>query len=507
MTHGNATPLALEARGLRKTFGATEALKGVDLDVRPGECVALLGENGAGKSTLVRIVSGEVAADDGAVEIAGKPLLDPSPAAAAALGVAVIHQELSFVGPMSVAENLFLSRLPRRRPLALFVDRARLQREARAALAEIAPHIGIRRKMADLRVADCQLVEIARAVASGASLILMDEPTSALNADEVEHLFAIVGTLKQRGVAILYISHRLDEIRRVADRVVVLRDGLRVAEHATGDATREQLVSEIVGKELRAVLRRAQEDVSVETEILVSVRDVGVPGVLAPMSFDLHAGQILGLYGLAGSGVESVAQAIIGGLKATGDVTVGGRRVRRRSPASCRKAGLALVPSDRRLEGLFPLLPVATNIAITQLGARGGPALVLRRQERALARPWIGALDVRPADPDLPISALSGGNQQKAIVARWLVTTPRAFVMDEPTKGIDVGAKSQMYSLIHDLAKEGMGILVISPDLPELMSISSHIGVVTRGSLIGIYATETIDEQTVVDLAIGGHAA
>jgi ABC-type sugar transport system ATPase subunit len=307
---------------------------------------------------------------------------------------------------------------------------------------------------------------------------------------------------------VLYISHRLDEIRRVADSVVVLRDGRRVASHRAGDVPREQLVSEIVGKELRAFLREAPgEEITAEGEVVVAVREVSVPGTLAPVSFNLHAGQILGLYGLAGSGVEVVGQAIFGGIRATGEVVVGGRRLRRRSPAICQKAGLALVPSDRRFEGLFPLLPVATNIALTKLGSGSGLNRVSRPQERAVARRWIEALDVRPNNPDVPISALSGGNQQKSIVARWLVTRPKAFVMDEPTKGIDVGAKSQMYQLIYDLAKDGMAIVVISPELPELMSLCSHIGVVTRGRLVGIYATGSVDEQTIVDLAIGGHAA
>ena len=502
----NAT-LALEARGLRKTFGATQALKGVDLEVACGEVVALVGENGAGKSTLVRIVSGEVAADEGAVGIAGRPLTEPSPGAAAALGVAVIHQELSFVGTMSVAENIFLSRLPTRGPLSL-LDRSRLLGDAREALSRIAPHVDARRKMDELRVGDRQLVEVARAVTSGASLILMDEPTAALNADEVERLFAVVRALKEHDVGVLYISHRLDEIRQVADSVVVLRDGRRVAAHAVGDVSREQLVGEIVGKELRAFLREAPgEELEAEGEVRLELRDVAIPGVLEPVSLSVRARQILGLYGLAGSGVELVAQAVFGALPATGEVLVDGKALRKRSPARCRKAGLALVPADRRFDGLFPLLPVASNIRMTELGERGALAVVTRPQERAAARGWIEKLDVRPPNPDVPISALSGGNQQKSIVARWLVTRPSAFVLDEPTKGIDVGAKSQMYQLIYDLATEGVAVLVISPELPELMSLCSHIGIVTRGRLAGIFPTAAVDEQTVVDIAIGGHAA
>jgi ABC-type sugar transport system ATPase subunit len=336
----------------------------------------------------------------------------------------------------------------------------------------------------------------------------MDEPTAALNAEEVLRLFDVVRSLREHGVGVLYISHRLDELQQVADGVVVLRDGSRVASHRVGDVTRDRLVAEIVGKELGEFLREGvAEEHEAAGEVRLELRNVGVPGFLQPMSFGVRSDQILGLYGLAGSGVEHVAQAIFVGAGATGEVLVEGEPVRRRNPARCRKAGLALVPADRRSEGLFPVLSVAANISITEVGARNALALVTRPQERAIASRWIGELDVRPANPDLAISGLSGGNQQKAIIGRWLVTRPRAFVLDEPTRGIDVGAKSQIYHLISNLAAEGAAVVVVSSDLPELMSLCTHIGVVSRGRLVGIYPRAGVSEERVVDLAIGGHAA
>lgn len=497
----------LEVRRLEKSYGGTQALQGVDLDVHRGECVALVGENGAGKSTLVRIVSGEVAADSGSVSIAGSPLRHVSPAAASQLGVAVIHQELSFVGEMSVAENLFLARFPRRGPLRLFVDRSRLHPLARAALADVAPHIDPARRMEELRFADRQLVEIARAISSGAALILMDEPTSALNADEVEHLFEIIRRLKARDVGVLYISHRLDEVARVADSIIILRDGRRVAGHATGTVPREQLVREIVGNDVRATVGDGGHIQIDEGDVRLEIRDVGVPGSLAPVNLSLHAGQIVGLYGLAGSGVELVGQAIFGGIDASGEIVVGGKRLRRRRPAACRKAGLAFVPSDRRSDGLFPLLSVATNVALAEFGARGALSRASRRHEDGLARPWMDAVDIRPRDTTVPAGALSGGNQQKSIIARWLVTHPQAFVLDEPTKGIDVGARAQVYELIRKLARDGLALLVISAELPELLGLCSHIGVISRGRLTEVYKTDSVDEATILDIAIGGHQA
>jgi ABC-type sugar transport system ATPase subunit len=494
----SSTPPAKTTQVLRcvdvhKRFGATQALRGVSLHVDAGEVVALLGENGAGKSTLVRCVAGEVAPDAGDIWLAEQ-------------SVAVVHQELSYVGPTSVAENLLLARLPRHRTFSFLLDRRRLVEQAREMLAPIAPDIDVRARMSDLRVGDRQLVEIARAVGAGAAAVLMDEPTAALTAVEVGKLFAAVAALRGQGVGILYISHRLDEIQRIADRAVVLRDGAVVGTHRVGEVSREELVADIVGRQLGAFLREHQVDQEVDGgRQSLEVTGLTVPGRLRSLDLRVRPGEIVGLYGLAGSGVELVAKAVVGAVPATGEVTVDGRRLKRRTPAACRRAGLAHVPSDRREEGIFPLLSVGTNIAMSTMADRGGAAVVTRASDRDAGRHWAERLDIRPRDPDVPVSALSGGNQQKSIFARWLAIQPRVFVLDEPTKGVDVGAKSQMYELIATVAAQGTGVLVISSELPELMTLCNRIGVVTRGALAGMYPTASVDEQTLVDAAIGGH--
>jgi ABC-type sugar transport system ATPase subunit len=487
------TAPVLRCDGVHKSFGATQALRGVSLHVDAGEVVALLGENGAGKSTLVRCVAGEVAPDAGDIWIDER-------------GVAVVHQELSYVGPTSVAENLLLARLPRHRTFPFLLDRRRLVEQAREMLAPIAPDIDVRARMSDLRIGDRQLVEIARAVGAGAAAVLMDEPTAALTASEVAKLFAAVEALRGQGVGILYISHRLDEIQRVADRAVVLRDGAVVGTHRIGEVSREDLVADIVGRQLGAFSREHRDEPETETNPSLEVTGLTVPGRLRSLDLRVRPGEIVGLYGLAGSGVELVAKALVGAVPATGEVTVDGQRLKRRTPAACRRAGLAHVPSDRREEGIFPLLSVGTNIAMSAMADRGGAAVVTRASDRDAGRQWAERLDIRPRDPDAPVSALSGGNQQKSIFARWLAVRPRVFLLDEPTKGVDVGAKSQMYELIATVAAQGAGVLVISSELSELTTLCNRIGVVTRGALAGMYPTASVDEQHLVDAAIGGHS-
>lgn len=502
----NARIAALECRGLVKSFGSTQALKGVDLTIQKGEVVALLGHNGAGKSTLVNIVSGAVAADSGGVQIGGRQLVEASPAAASALGVAVIHQELSFVGSMDVAENLFLPRLPKKRRLPVMLDRQRLYREAGKVLQQFAPHIDVRARMGDLRVGTRQLIEIARAVASGASLILMDEPTAALNAAEVSTLFDTVAKLKAVGTGVLYISHRIDEVERVADSVVVLRDGRKVAEHQVGKVTRQQLVNEIVGRELETFVTsipHASGEGGGEAELLV--QQVGVPGSLQPMTFEVMSGEIVGLYGLAGSGVEMVAPALFGAVSASGEVVIHGRRLRgRRSPARSRDAGLALVPAERRLDALVPALSVAKNITLAAVARRGLAAVVPQKWERQQALRWITDLEIRPADPDARIMALSGGNQQKSVFARWLAMRPRVFLLDDPTRGVDVSARLQMYRIIERLAAEGGAILLVSSEASELASICHRVGIVYRGRLLGPFQMEGLDEKRIIEMALQG---
>jgi ABC-type sugar transport system ATPase subunit len=333
----------------------------------------------------------------------------------------------------------------------------------------------------------------------------MDEPTAALNAGEVDALFSAVAALRSRGVGVLYISHRLDEIQRVGDRVIVLRDGERVGVHDVAAVTREQIVAEIVGRQLGAFRRehRAEAGESGGPPAL-EISGLSVPDRLQSLDLTVRPGEIVGLYGLAGSGVETVAKAVVGATPGGGTISVSGRTLRRRTPASCRAAGLAHVPADRRGEGIFPLQSVGTNIAVSAMAGRGMATPVTRADDRRAGREWAERLDIRPRDPDIAVGNLSGGNQQKSIFARWLAVRPRAFVLDEPTKGVDVGAKSQMYDLIANVAQDGAGVIVISSELSELVTLCTRIGVITRGRLVGVYPTTSVDEQRLVDLAIGG---
>jgi ABC-type sugar transport system ATPase subunit len=503
---------ALSCQDVRKSFGASRALRGVDVAVSVGEAVAVLGENGAGKSTLVRIIGGEIAPDHGAVVIGGTALAEHTPSAATALGVAVIHQELSYVGPMSVAENIMLGRLPTlgtRGVRRLLLDRRRMHQAAAAALSLVGAHIDPQRRMSALSIGDRQLVEVARAFASGASLILMDEPTAALGAYEVTRLFEAIAVLKAQHVGVLYISHRLDEIARVADRIVVLRDGRKVAEHDVGTVSRKQLVTEIVGKELVTVMGTAEPPapVAAAARPRLELRGIEVSGRIRGVDLSVARGEIVGLYGLFGSGLEVLGPAIFGSIRAGGEVLVDDQRLRRRDPARCVKAGLAMVPADRRADGLLPIMSLAANITIARHAARGSAHLIAGRRDRLTAQESVRRIDIRPADPDVPVRKLSGGNQQKSIFARWLLTTPKAFVLDEPTRGIDVGARAQMYQLIRGLAADGAAVLVISSDLQELMTLSATIGVVSRGALVATFPAAGATEQEIIDLAIGGTAA
>jgi len=494
-----AQPL-LQAQGVSKQYDGKFALEHVDLRIAAGEVVTLAGENGAGKSTLVKILAGALPSEGGRIDIDGRRASIRSPADARALGIAVVHQDFDLAPNLTVAENLVLGEEPQ--ALGPFISRRRQGAMARARLAAVELNVDAGRLVGELGAAQRQLVAIARAVASPVRLLILDEPTSALAAADIEHLLGLIGRLRAGGTAVLFITHKLDEALRVSDRICVLRDGRNAGDCAVAETSREEIVSLMVGRELQD---RQHRDVSIGREPMLTARNVEAAGLSRPVSLSLHPGEILGLYGLKGAGRIALLRALFGLKPLTGGtVLVAGREVRLRSPRDAIRAGLGWVCRDRKELGLFANLDVGENLSIAALGrlARGG--LIRPRAERAVVEESIERLGVKTTGIHQPITALSGGNQQKVLLARWLMCRPRVLILDEPTAGIDVGAKSEIYGLIHRLTAEGMGILLVSSELPEVLALSDRVQVMHEGAVRGELTRTQASEAAVMALIHGG---
>jgi ribose transport system ATP-binding protein len=488
----------LAGRGLTKRFPGVVAVDGVHLDVEPGRVTVLLGENGAGKSTLGRILAGVYRPDAGEMTLLGRAYDPASPAEAIAAGIGLIHQETSLLPGLSVAENVFLGRQPIRRGLVAY-------RAMRAAARQHLEAVGLRvdpaAPVSRLSVAARQQVEIAKALSLEARILLLDEPTAALGPDEAERLFAIVGDLREQGVGFVYITHRLAEVSRVGDRVVVLRDGRRVASWDRADVHAEELIEAMVGRRVDQVFPEPPEPRDQE---VLRVEDLAVAGAYSGVSFSLRRGEVLGIAGLVGAGRTTLARTLFGAQRPTaGRILVEGRDVRLHHPADAVAAGIVLVPEDRKEQGLVLGLPLQDNVALPSLEdlARGGiirPSALRRLAERLSAR-----LGIR-GRPRQPARTLSGGNQQKAVLAKWLPREPRVIVLDDPTRGIDVGAKAAIYELIRDLAAGGAGIVLISSELPEVLGLSHRVLVLSRGRQTGLLGRAEAEEERVMALAVSG---
>ena len=483
----------LEARNLSKSFGGTRVLKSIAFDLRPGEVHALVGENGAGKSTLVSILSGALRPDSGELLWDNHPIHFREPRDARALGISSVHQELALVPQLSVAENVFLGRHPVARGWVNFRE---MHDRTRRVLRELGREIDTRRLVGELSLADRQMVEIARAVAFESRVILMDEPTAPLSEHDAQALLRSIRLLRARGVGLIYISHRLREIFEISDRVTVLRDGVRVFTRSTSEVTRQDLIRAMIGTELQErfesnAASRAQSEEALRVE--------------SPVSLTVHRGEIVGLAGLAGAGCTELLESLFGAAgahgRATTEVMVSGRRTRLRNPADAIRSGLALVPDDRKAKGLVLGASVRQNIAL----AGGRKRFFVRRSlEEQAARHWIRALRIRGAGPSQPVAFLSGGNQQKVVLAKWLFAGARVFLLDEPTRGIDVGAKAEIYDRMRTLAGEGAAVLVASSELEELMALADRIVVMHRGRIAGELAREEASEEKIMHLATGG---
>ncbi len=489
----------LRLSGIAKSFGGIQAVRGVSLDVGRGEILALCGENGAGKSTLAKILAGEITPDAGTIDLDGQPVTLLDPASAHQLGIAVIYQELNYVPTLTVAENVLLGRLPRRGPI---VDWDAVYREARAILAPLAPHLDPRLPVAALPVAERQIVEIARALSLDTRAIVMDEPTAALNHQEVQRLFALVRRLAASGVAIVYISHRLDEVFSLADRVAVLRDGALAGAWPVGETNRAEIVRAMVGRSVEELYPRRE---STPGEPVLEVSGLTRGDRLVDVTFSVRAGEIVGVFGLLGSGADVLVKALFGAVRADrGEVIVGGRSLGLPTPGRARRAGIALVPGERKEEGLILGMSVRENLSLSTLAGISEWGFIRGRQERTRAAEMVRELQVRTPGIEVPVSQLSGGNQQKVVLGRWLQARPRVFVLEEPTRGIDVGAKVEVYRLMENLAEGGAAILLVSSELPEILSMSDRILTIADGRLSAEFRRGAVTQEEVLDSAIGG---
>lgn len=488
-------------RGITKRYPGVVALKDLDFEARQGEVMALVGENGAGKSTLLKVLAGAVHADEGTIEVNGEPVVMASPREAQQLGITVIYQELNLAEDLSIRENIFVGREPRTRLGT--VDFKEMERRTLDLLVDLkipAKPTTIVRK---LNVALRQMVEIAKALSMDAKAIVMDEPTSSLTEQEVVTLMNVVRDLRARGVCVIYVSHRMAEIFEISDRITVMRDGQLVGVRNTADVTPEQVVTMMVGRELTDLYGTDERRPDAGHPVL-EVSGLSVGDRVKDVSFAVRSGEIVALAGLVGAGRSETAHAIFGSLPRTaGQVRINGDLIAPKHPADAIRHGLALVPEDRKKEGLFLGLPVRVNMSAPSLaGLRRGP-LVDRAAETTLAREQSLRLNLRANAIEVPVETLSGGNQQKVVLGRWLARDPKVLMLDEPTRGVDVGAKAEIYRIIRSVAAQGVAVLVISSDLPEVLGIADRIVVMHEGRIAGEIDAATATEESVMHLATG----
>ena len=494
----------LSVTRISKAFPGVQVLSNVDLEVRAGEIHALVGENGAGKSTLTRIIAGVHQPDDGEITFGGDRVVWSGPGDAKRRGVHVIYQEFVLFPHLTVAENLFIGH-ERTNRLGL-VDRRRTRADAEALLARLAIDIDPAKRVCDLSVADQQMVEIAKALVHDVKLLILDEPTAVISGREVELLFTRLRALRAAGVAIVYISHRLEEIFSLCDRVTVLKDGQKVGTCEVTAVTRDQLIAMMVGRRLSELFppRRAPK---ADRPVVLEARGISVAGRVRNASIALRAGEITGLAGMVGSGRSELALAMFGVLPRTGTVAIAGVEHRSLTPARAIGLGIGLVTEDRKGQGLAMLLDVEANITASTLPEFTRFGLIDRARERDVAKAEIANYRIVCRGPETPVAFMSGGNQQKVIVARWARTSRRVLILDEPTRGVDVGAKLEIYRIMHNLAERGIAILMISSELSEIVGMSDRVVVMREGTVAGELGTGEITEEAVVELATRRRAA
>jgi len=490
----------LEATSITKTFAGVHALKGVAFDLRPGEVHALVGENGAGKSTLVKIITGAVAADSGTLTVAGKEVSHNDPALAHSLKIAAIYQQPSLFPHLTVTENIAWAL--EKGKLWHRVDWKGRKRQAVELLGRAGASIDPDRIASSLTMPEQQMVEIAKAIGAGARILIMDEPTASLSDREVESLFQVIASLRGQGCGIIYISHRLDEIFAIADRITVLRDGEAIATKPAGEVDRAALIEMMVGRPVNAIFPKREVPLG---EIALELRNVSCAAAgLRDISLYVRTGEILGLAGLVGAGRTELAETIFG-LRPldSGEILVRGRPVRIASPVHAIEAGLAYLPEDRRRHGVVLEMAIAANCSLASLQEISRHGWIDAARERALAERYVTELRIKTPSVYAASGTLSGGNQQKVALARWLATGPKVLILDEPTQGVDVGAKAEIHRLIVDLAQAGLAIIMISSELPEILGMSDRIAVMHAGGMGGILLRAEATQQKILSLALG----
>ncbi len=502
-------PPLLSMSGITKSFPGVRALDGVDLDVQAGEVHCLLGQNGAGKSTLIKVLAGAHQPDTGTISWRGDDVTLRSPIAAMRLGIATIYQELDLVEHLSVAENVHLGHEP---TTAGFVVRGRAARASTAELLQRLghPEIDPGRLVGDLSAAHQQIVSMARALSHDVRLIVMDEPSAALDPDEVDNLFRIVGDLTAGGVAVVYISHRLEEIRRIGDRVTVLKDGRAVARGLPAKSTpTSEVVSLMTGRNVEYVFPPRPDTPRVEAaEPVLTVENLSRRGEFAPLDLQVRPGEIVGLAGLVGSGRSEILETIYGARKPdTGRVLVDGKPLRPGSVRAAVRAGLGLAPEERKAQALLMLESVTRNVSVSSMSRFARAGWIDRGAELGAARAAVRELSLRPDNPDVPVRTLSGGNQQKAVLARWLLRGCRVLLLDEPTRGVDVGARAELYAVVRRLADEGLAVLLVSSEVPEVLGLADRVLVLREGSVVHTAPARELDEHRVLDLVMEGSPA
>jgi ribose transport system ATP-binding protein len=496
--------LVLDMIDIVKRFPGVLAVDRARLDLRPGEVHCLVGENGAGKSTLMKVLAGAQPMDEGEIRLEGEPIHITSPHHAQQLGISMIYQEFNLSPFLSVAENIYLGREPRfgKTP---FINWTKMNRDARELLARIRVDLDVRRPVNECSVAQQQMVEIAKALSFNAKIIVMDEPSATLTDHELDALFALIRNLKEQGIGMIYISHRLEEIFAIGDRVTVMRDGLYVGTHDVGDISREQLIKMMVGRELKDEFpkedfERGEERLRIES----LTRD----GVFEDVSFSLHQGEIVGLTGLVGAGRTEVARAIFGADALTsGSVYLDGKAVTVRSPQDAIRRGIGLLTEDRKNQGLVLGMNVRENTTLANLSSLVSGLFISRSRERETTKRFIDELQIKTPSTEQTVQNLSGGNQQKVVLAKWLFTESRVLIFDEPTRGVDVGAKIEIYRLMNDLVRQGVAILMISSEMPEVLGMCDRILVMHEGRLAGELARDEATQEAIMHLATGEFVA
>ncbi|MEK4629172.1 MAG: sugar ABC transporter ATP-binding protein [Solibacillus sp.] len=491
----------IEMSSISKAFSGNVVLKDVQFELKPGEIHALMGENGAGKSTMMKILTGIYERDAGVIKVDGKEVHFKSPKEAEALGIAVIHQELNILPDLSVTENLFLGK-EKTYPVFGILKKKEMHNEAKQLLAKLGLNMDPSTRAGDLSVGKQQIIEIAKAIASDAKYIIMDEPTAALTDREIETLFVTINELKAKGISFVYISHRMEEIFAICDRITILRDGTYVGVRDIKSTSFDEIVAMMVGRELG---ERFPDRNVVIGDVKLSVKNLCSTGSFSDVSFDLHKGEILAVAGLMGAGRTEVAQALFGYRKiSSGEIYIDNKPVKITSPIEAMKQKIGFVTEDRKTQGLVLDFSIKENIMLANLEKGSKSGVILPKLENQMVTKYIEQLRIRTSSADLAAKSLSGGNQQKVVIAKWLGTNPEILILDEPTRGVDIGAKKEIYQIMNNLAEAGVSILMISSELPEVIGMADRVLVMQEGKVTGMVQKDNMTQENIMHYATGG---